>query len=499
LGAKNETHQFSVCRYVVAATIPPLLPTTFTVSVGVSDVRLSQKRIACANSESILIAGKVKMAFFDKTGTLTEQGLSYQSARSATDWSASESISQDLAMAMACCHSLVRSKAGDLIGNPVDRAMITRSNARLGEEGNHTVITDSNGNRLEIVRHFDFDHHRMTQSVIVRLPSGKYVAFVKGSGESIEKLCKPESMPSDFRSSLSDSAAAGIYQISVATKPIDGNVDTITRDEVETGCSFVGVLNFLNAIRPETFDVIRELKEGSVDSVVVTGDHTLTGVKIAREAGILSFNKPTLIGRVTEGSDEIYWTTESGAAAGKPLDSQLTSGEVEIALSGAAWQVLLKNDPKHAKFMAPFIRVYGRCTPHDKVSVVDTFVELGKVTLMCGDGGNDCGALKAAHVGVALSDAEASIVSPFTSMDRTITSVVEVLREGRCALASALAVYKYISKLLGGEYVGKTIQGIVKPNRFRFSFSHVWPDYHHEPDHQRLLPNHFRRMELGLH
>jgi cation-transporting ATPase 13A3/4/5 len=63
---------------------------------------------------------------------------------------------------------------------------------------------------------------------------------------------------------------------------------------------------------------------------------------------------------------------------------------------------------------------------------------------MCGDGGNDCGALKTAHVGIALSDAEASIVAPFTSLDKTITSVVAVLREGRCALASALANYKFL-------------------------------------------------------
>lgn len=60
------------------------------------------------------------------------------------------------------------------------------------------------------------------------------------------------------------------------------------------------------------------------------------------------------------------------------------------------------------------------------------------------DGGNDCGALKAAHVGIALSDAEASVVAPFTSLDKKITSVTEVLREGRCALASALASYKYM-------------------------------------------------------
>jgi len=45
-------------------------------------------------------------------------------------------------------------------------------------------------------------------------------------------------------------------------------------------------------------------------------------------------------------------------------------------------------------------------------------------------------------VGVALSDAEASIVSPFTSVSKSCMGLVDVLLEGRASLASALACYK---------------------------------------------------------
>lgn len=123
--------------------------------------------------------------------------------------------------------------------------------------------------------------------------------------------------------------------------------------------------------------------------------------------------------------------------------SSLTSSTT-LALTGEAWNYLLKHDPASALEYAKHTQVFGRCTPSDKVSIVSTFVELGEITLMCGDGGNDCGALKAAHVGIALSDAEASVVAPFTSLDKTITSVLDVLKEGRCSLASALAAYKYM-------------------------------------------------------
>lgn len=64
---------------------------------------------------------------------------------------------------------------------------------------------------------------------------------------------------------------------------------------------------------------------------------------------------------------------------------------------------------------------------------------------MCGDGANDCKALRAADIGVSLSTTEASIAAPFTSKVQDISSVDSVLREARAGLASAIDIFKYMA------------------------------------------------------
>ena len=434
--------------YIVMTILPPLLPTVFTVSVGVSDERLAQKRIACTNSESILVAGKVTRAFFDKTGTLTRQGLDFLSVRSASGWTevdtddqAQSFMSDRMATGMAVCHTLTRSKKGNLVGNPVDREMFQASGATL----NGNVACDKRGTRMALLKQFDFDHHSMTQSTVVKTSNGEMFVYVKGSGESIKALCRPETVPSDFDHALRESATQGIYQISMAFKdlPAGTDVSNLDRMSLEADLTFIGVLNFKNIMKEDSPEVIRHLAAGEVESIMVTGDSILTGIKIARETGIFSQDESVLVGSLSD-DEGLVWRNEAHEIVELPSVPSMKETGTKLAISGEAFSYLLSREQSMAHQLGDFIRVYGRCTPYDKVAVVSHFVKKGYITMMCGDGGNDCGALKAAHVGIALSDAEASTVAPFTSLDKTITSVVDVLLEGRCALASALASYKYI-------------------------------------------------------
>lgn len=178
-----------------------------------------------------------------------------------TTWDADEptDLSDDMAIGMAACHSLTRFESGVTVGNPVDRVMFEASGASFVDTngGTRLIVTDCKGNRLEVVKHFDFDHHRMTQSTIVKTSDGRLIAIAKGSGESIKKVCLPDSLPRDFEAVARSSAKSGIYQISMATKVISaGDVDLsqMPRSDIEKDLVFAGVVNFKNVIRKETWD-----------------------------------------------------------------------------------------------------------------------------------------------------------------------------------------------------------------------------------------------------
>jgi magnesium-transporting ATPase (P-type) len=362
--------------FVVGTILPPLLPTVFTVSVGVSDHRLSRKRVACTNSESILVAGKVTRAFFDKTGTLTKQGLDFLSVRSAIGWDKGvfDDMSDAMASGMAVCHTLTRSKAGDLVGNPVDKTMFEASGATI----NGTMATAKHGLEMTILKQFDFDHHSMTQSTIVKTGDGQIIAYVKGSGENMKALCSKQSIPSDFDAALRECAIQGIYQITMAMKvlPADTDASKFLRSELEKDLIFIGVINFKNSIREETPDVIRKLAQGEVESIMVTGDSILTGIRIARESGIISDWQKVLVGGLTDDGISIIWRNEDHEESVlPPIDNMKQAGCV-LAISGEAFSVMLSADAFEAQKLIHYIRVYGRCTPYDKVSVISQFVKV---------------------------------------------------------------------------------------------------------------------------
>lgn len=90
-------------------------------------------------------------------------------------------------------------------------------------------------------------------------------------------------------------------------------------------------------------------------------------------------------------------------------------------------------------------QVFARMSPDEKHELVEKLQSIDYTVGFCGDGANDCGALKAADVGISLSEAEASVAAPFTSRVFDISCVPQVIREGRAALVTSFSCFKYMS------------------------------------------------------
>lgn len=91
------------------------------------------------------------------------------------------------------------------------------------------------------------------------------------------------------------------------------------------------------------------------------------------------------------------------------------------------------------------VSVYARTKPNDKAKVVMVYQHTGLSVSMCGDGANDCGALKQADIGLSLSQAEASISAPFTSKIPNISSMVELIKECRAGLATNFSLFNIMA------------------------------------------------------
>ena len=382
------------------------------------------------------------MAFFDKTGTMTKQGMDFISAESSVPDDVE--VAAQISLGMAVCHTLVTASSGEMLGNHVDQVSFKSTGATLeNKKGDEAARVIYNGTTYTMLKKNEFDNHRVTQSVIIQDEKGAKQIFVKGSPEAIRWLSVGSTVPVNFENTVLEAAKSGVYQIAIAFKTFDfdGNLADVDRDDIEKSLTFGGFINFRNILREETAAVLSELERGDVATAMITGDNALTGISIARESGMIKGNKKVILGRRADDNDVEWVDVDTQDVLDAPLPN--STSETDLAITGDAWNMLCNNDPKYVSLIAKQIRVFGRCNPSDKASVVSNFVQNGYTTLMCGDGQNDCGSLKSAHVGIALSSAEASVVAPFTSLDKTITSVTDVLREGRCALASAFSAYSY--------------------------------------------------------
>lgn len=127
------------------------------------------------------------------------------------------------------------------------------------------------------------------------------------------------------------------------------------------------------------------------------------------------------------------------------LAPELPCNRYRFAMDGKTWAIVRDYYPDLLPKFVTRGTIFARMSPDQKQQLITELQDIGYYVAMCGDGANDCGALKVAHTGISLSDAESSVASPFTSRDRTIDCVPAIIKEGRAALVTSFGIFKYMA------------------------------------------------------
>ena len=492
---------------LITIVVPPALPATLTIGTNFALSRLKKKQIFCISPQRVNVGGKLDVMCFDKTGTLTEEGLDVLGVRVVARGSNcfSEVISETQALAdeatnngpdnaltaalhtMATCHSL-RSVDGELVGDPLDQKMFEFTNWTF-EEGKQSAgdaedeeqggLSPSiarppeGGLELGVIKSFEFVSQLRRASVIVRQFGAKSGdIYVKGAPEAMRDICRHESFPSDYEECLSYYTHKGYRVIGCATRHLNKlswvKAQKMTRQDVESDLDFVGFIIFENKLKPTTAAVLQELSESNIGSVMITGDNILTAISVARESTLIDRNAHCFVPHFVrgdfrdpkaelewEGIDDSKYRLDNKTLLPLPAppegDASLPYDisnlrNFSLAVSGDVFRWIVDYAPPEVlRRMLVTGKVFARMSPDEKHELVEKLQSIDYTVGFCGDGANDCGALKAADVGISLSEAEASVAAPFTSRVFDIRCVLEVIREGRAALVTSFSCFKYMS------------------------------------------------------
>lgn len=494
---------------LVTVVVPPALPAAMTVCTLYAQSRLRRQAIFCIHPARINLAGKLRLVCFDKTGTLTEDGLDVMGVVPLKGQAFLPLLPEPrrlpagpLLHALATCHALSRLQ-DTLVGDPMDLKMVESTGWVLEEapaadlELGAPVLavmrppprepglqgTEEPPAPVSVLCRFPFSSALQRMSVVVARPgAAQPEAYVKGSPELVAGLCDPETVPPDFAPVLQSYTAAGYRVVALASRtlpvaPSLAVAQQLTRDAVERELSLRGLLVMRNVLKPETTPVIQTLRRTHIRTVMVTGDNLQTAVTVARGCGMVDPQERLVIVHATHpeqgrpASLEFLPVESSVAVNGAKDPEQATSCAVEpdprcshLALSGPTFAVLVKHFPKLLPKVLVQGTVFARMAPEQKTELVCQLQKLQYCVGMCGDGANDCGALKAADVGISLSQAEASVVSPFTSSMASIECVPVVIREGRCSLDTSFSVFKYMALYSLTQFISVLILYTINTN-----------------------------------
>jgi Ca2+-transporting ATPase len=422
---------------LAVSAVPEGLPAVVTISLALGARELAKRNAIIRRLASAETLGATTIICSDKTGTLTKgemtarkiytndktfevTGVGYEAKGAflldGEPVDAKEDANLNLFLGASAVCTNASYDGETILGDTTEGALIVAA-AKAG------MTKASLEKKYPRVHEIPFTSERKRMTTVHKMSEDEILAFMKGAPEvilnrstqifkngEIRKLSKKEK--DKILHTNSEMAKNALRVLGVAFKKLtdldvgdfreQSKMEEINQS-VETGMTFIGLVGMIDPPREEAKEANKLCQGAGIKTIMITGDHRLTAVAIAKEIGIVEDN---------------------------PGDKALTGTELD-AMSDEEFEKVVKD-----------IRVYARVSPEHKLRIVRALKKQGEIVAMTGDGVNDAPALKQADIGVAMGITGTDVTKEAADMvlaDDNFATIVKAVKGGR-------AIYDNIRK-----------------------------------------------------
>ena len=403
---------------LAVAAIPEALSSIVTIVQAMGTQKMAKEHAIIKNLDAVESLGSVSVICSDKTGTLTQNKMTVEDIYIGGKVLKPEELNLSNQLHRYLLYDVVLNNDASLsdgkkIGDPTESALLEMYRKVPGIDLGDGKLGLSESelrkhlDRLEEVP-FDSDRKLMsTKHLIHTVPT----IFVKGAIDVLLKRCvnirfgddvRPmtEQDRKDILAQNNHFSENGLRVLAFAYKESDEELTT----DSEKDLTFIGLVSEMDPPRKESVAAVARAKEAGIRTVMITGDHKVTAVAIAKKIGIFTDGDLALTG------------LELDALSDEELDQQIEK-----------------------------VAVYARVSPENKIRIVNAWQRKNHIVSMTGDGVNDAPALKKADVGVAMGITGTEVSKDAASMILTDDNFATIIK----AVSNGRTVYENIRNAIG--------------------------------------------------
>ena len=424
LYGKEPIEMFMTAVSLAVAAIPEGLAAVSTIVLAIGVQRMVKKHAIVKKLPAVETLGSTTVICSDKTGTLTQNKMTvkkvfYNNKLVDLDDIDIDNLGDELEkltyISMFCNDTKVLD--GKLTGDPTETALI--------DMGFKLDFQPPILEKYERVKELPFDSDRKLMTTVHLFPN-KYMVYTKGGVDELLSRCNSYVINGNVNTDIDEykkeiakqneeMAKNALRVLAMAYKELDHEPTDEEMKTIESDLTYVGMVGMIDPPREEVKDAVEKCKTAGIKTVMITGDHKITAIAIAKALGIL------------ENEDEA-----------------ITGSELEEMSD----EDLIKNVRKYS--------VYARVSPEHKVRIVKAWQANGEIVAMTGDGVNDAPALKTADIGCAMGIVGTDVSKEAADViltDDNFATIVSSVEEGRRIYDNILKAIQFLLSSNVGEII----------------------------------------------